>query len=70
LLVIFTDGVVEAVNEADEEYGESRLLALIAGAPQESSDAMLTRIMADVNAFAGAARQHDDITCLVLRVIS
>jgi phosphoserine phosphatase RsbU/P len=70
LLVIFTDGVVEAVNEADEEYRESRLLALIAGAPQESSDAMLTRIMADVNAFAGAARQHDDITCLVLRVIS
>jgi phosphoserine phosphatase RsbU/P len=70
LLVIFTDGVVEAVNEADEEYRESRLLALIAGAPQESSHAMLTRIMADVNAFAGAARQHDDITCLVLRVVS
>jgi serine phosphatase RsbU (regulator of sigma subunit) len=31
---------------------------------------MLKRIMAAVNAFTGAARQHDDITCLVLRVTS
>jgi phosphoserine phosphatase RsbU/P len=70
LLVIFTDGVVEAINDSDEEYREYRLLASIESAPKESSDAMLKRIMADVNAFAGAARQHDDITCLVLRVTS
>ncbi|MGB9067311.1 MAG: PP2C family protein-serine/threonine phosphatase [Candidatus Acidiferrales bacterium] len=70
LLVIFTDGLVEAINDADQEYRESRLLASIESAPHESSEAMLKRIMAGVNAFTGAARQHDDITCLVLRVTS
>jgi serine phosphatase RsbU (regulator of sigma subunit) len=68
LLFIFTDGLMEAVNSADEEYGEGRLLARIQSAPAENSEATLHRIMADVNAFVGQARQHDDITALVLRV--
>jgi phosphoserine phosphatase RsbU/P len=68
LLFIFTDGVVEAVNDAAEEFGEARLLPLIQNSLQESSDATLRRAMAEVNAFVGYARQHDDITCLVLRV--
>jgi phosphoserine phosphatase RsbU/P len=68
LMLIFTDGVVEAVNESDEEYREERLLARIRSAPNESSDATLKRLMADVNAFVGSARQHDDITYLVLQV--
>jgi len=68
LLFIFTDGVVEAVNDAGEEYGEARLLPCVQNAPPESSDETLKRVMADVNAFVGYARQHDDITCLVLRV--
>jgi sigma-B regulation protein RsbU (phosphoserine phosphatase) len=68
LLFIFTDGVVEAVNDTEEEFGEARLLPLIQNSPPESSDATLGRVMAEVNAFVGYARQHDDITCLVLRV--
>lgn len=68
LLFIFTDGVVEAVNDAAEEFGEARLLPVIRSAPPESSEGTLKRVMADVNAFVGDARQHDDITCLVLRV--
>jgi sigma-B regulation protein RsbU (phosphoserine phosphatase) len=68
LLFIFTDGVVEAVNDADEEYGEARLLPCIQTSPPESADEMLRRVMTEVNAFVGYARQHDDITCLVLRV--
>jgi phosphoserine phosphatase RsbU/P len=67
-LFIFTDGVVEAVNDAGEEYGEARLLPCIQNAPPETSDATLKRVMAEVNDFVGHARQHDDITCLVLRV--
>jgi phosphoserine phosphatase RsbU/P len=68
LLFIFTDGVVEAVNDAGDEYGEARLLACIQTARPQSSDETLKQVMADVNAFVGYARQHDDITCLVLRV--
>ena len=68
LLIIFTDGVVEAVNESDQEYSETRLLACVQSLPSESADATLAKIMADVNGFVGPARQHDDITCFVLRV--
>jgi sigma-B regulation protein RsbU (phosphoserine phosphatase) len=70
LLFIFTDGLLEAVNGSDEEYGEARLLSQLQTAIPESSDSTLQRVMADVNAFVGQARQHDDITALVLRVAS
>jgi len=70
LLVIFTDGVVEAVDDADQEYGEERLLPLIQNAPLESAGETLNRVMGDVNAFVGYARQHDDITCFVLRMVA
>ncbi len=67
LLVAFTDGVIEAFNAAEEDYGESRLLEVLKNAPQESAQATLKRVMANVEAFVGPTRQHDDITCLVLR---
>lgn len=68
LLFIFTDGVIEAVDDGDTEYGEARLVPCIQNAPPESASETLKRVMADVNAFVGSARQHDDITCLVLRI--
>ncbi len=68
LLFVFTDGVIEAVNESGEEYGERRLLPLLASATKEVAAATLERVMANVNAFVGYARQHDDITALVLHV--
>jgi sigma-B regulation protein RsbU (phosphoserine phosphatase) len=68
LLFIFTDGVVEAVNDADEEYGEPRLLHCVRNAPVERAENTLKRVMGDVNAFVGPARQYDDITVLVLRL--
>jgi sigma-B regulation protein RsbU (phosphoserine phosphatase) len=67
LLFIFTDGVIEAVNDRGEEYDEKRLLACIQASPPESADEMLKRVMTEVNSFVGYARQHDDITCLALR---
>ncbi|MGH9406687.1 MAG: SpoIIE family protein phosphatase [Terriglobia bacterium] len=66
-LVVFTDGLVEAVNEREEEFGEMRLLELLNTVRDGSSAEQLSRIMAGVEAFVGAARQHDDITCLLLR---
>lgn len=68
LLFIFTDGVIEAVNEVNQEFGETRLLAELITAPKETAGETLKRVMAAVNTFVGAARQHDDITCLVLRM--
>jgi phosphoserine phosphatase RsbU/P len=70
LLFIFTDGVIEAVDDRGEEFGESRLLSCIHAAGYESAAETLRRAMNEVNTFVGYARQHDDITCLVLRVAS
>jgi phosphoserine phosphatase RsbU/P len=69
LLFIFTDGVIEAVNESGEEYGEHRLLSSLQTASPASAAEVLKRVMTEVNTFVGYARQHDDITCLVLRIV-
>ncbi len=68
LLLIFTDGLVEAENEAAMEYGEERMLAVIEGLQGGTAAEGLRRIMVSVDAFVGLTRQHDDITCLVLRM--
>ena len=68
-LVIFTDGVIEAMNVASEEYGETRLLANIAQATNGSPAQMMTRIMAELDRFVGNTPQHDDVTCLLLKMV-
>jgi sigma-B regulation protein RsbU (phosphoserine phosphatase) len=67
-LVIFTDGVVEAMNIRGEEYGEERLLQVLSAGAATTPDELLRRIMGDLDAFVGATPQHDDITCLLLKV--
>jgi sigma-B regulation protein RsbU (phosphoserine phosphatase) len=69
LLFIFTDGVAEAVNDKSEEFGESRIVPAILSVPGGTAAAVLSRVMSDVNTFVGYARQHDDITALVLRIV-
>jgi len=68
-LVIFTDGVVEAVNSLDEEYGEQRLLAVVAGSAESSPTDMMQRIFTALDVFVGNTPQHDDVTCLLVKVI-
>jgi serine phosphatase RsbU (regulator of sigma subunit) len=68
-LVMFTDGVVEAEDKNSDEYGEERLLIQVKHAVADNAGELVRRIMADVDRFAGEARQHDDITCFALRVL-
>jgi sigma-B regulation protein RsbU (phosphoserine phosphatase) len=67
LLVIYTDGVTEARNEDQEEFGDARLVTLLQIAGEERSALTLANIMQKLDEFVGAALQHDDITCLVVR---
>jgi len=67
-LVIFTDGLVEAVNQFGEEFGETRLLAVMQTNAGMTPDLLLQRIIAEVNAFVGSTPQHDDITCMLIKV--
>ncbi len=69
LLVIFTDGLPEAVNTAGEEYGEVRLQNRVEHFATESAAGVLAAVMADVDAYVGPARQHDDITCMAVRFL-
>jgi serine phosphatase RsbU (regulator of sigma subunit) len=68
LLVIFTDGLIEAVNDADQEFGESRLLEVLKSSDAAGAQAALKNLLSAVDAFVGHTRQHDDITCLLLRI--
>jgi serine phosphatase RsbU (regulator of sigma subunit) len=66
-LVIFTDGVVEAENQRQEEYGEVRLFAVLQAGLTRTPAALLNYIMGDLDRFVANAPQHDDVTLLLLR---
>jgi sigma-B regulation protein RsbU (phosphoserine phosphatase) len=65
-LVLFTDGVTEAFNPADEAYGTERLIAEVRANEDDGAAALVERICRSVTVFAGEAPQSDDITLTVL----
>ncbi len=68
ILVGFTDGISEAMTAIEEEFGEERLLETIRLCESRSAADMISCILDYVDAFTGAAAQHDDMTLLVVRV--
>jgi sigma-B regulation protein RsbU (phosphoserine phosphatase) len=67
VLVLFTDGCIEAFNAAGEEFGNLRWLAAIRSLPKGTAQELLHYLMRHVDEFVGATRQADDITCMVFR---
>lgn len=69
LLLFYTDGVVEAQNEAGELWGFERLIALVGAMPAAMTPVNLMEHMHSVIAdHVGAAERHDDWTLVVVRV--
>jgi serine phosphatase RsbU (regulator of sigma subunit) len=66
-LIIFTDGLVEAENARQEEYGEPRLLTAIEAGKTFEPAELLKRLMAELDLFVGNTAQHDDVTCMLLK---
>jgi hypothetical protein len=66
-LIIFTDGLVEAENVRQDEFGEARLLAAIEAGRSLEPDEMLKKLMAEVDLFVGNTPQHDDVTCMLIK---
>jgi phosphoserine phosphatase RsbU/P len=66
-LVIFTDGVIEAVNAKDEEYGEPELIRLVDQSAGLTPAEMLRGLLVELDRYVGNTPQHDDITCLLLK---
>jgi phosphoserine phosphatase RsbU/P len=67
-MVLFTDGVSEAMNGADEEFDEPRLIESVrSGAGMKATD-LIDHVMIECDAFVAGAPQHDDMTLVVVRV--
>ncbi|OQY27871.1 MAG: hypothetical protein B6244_08965 [Candidatus Cloacimonetes bacterium 4572_55] len=69
LLLLYTDGVTEAMDEQREEFTEERLIKLIRKNQRESARNLMDIILEDVNQFVGKAEQHDDMTLVSLKVL-
>jgi sigma-B regulation protein RsbU (phosphoserine phosphatase) len=67
-LVFYTDGVSEAFNPIDECYGNERLLADAATLTGQPAPAIAAGLLEKVRAFAGTAKQSDDIAILALKI--
>jgi sigma-B regulation protein RsbU (phosphoserine phosphatase) len=66
-LIIFTDGLVEAVNARDEDFDEPRLLSVLESGKSTTPKELLDRLMHDLDLFVGSTPQHDDVTCLLIK---
>ena len=68
LLVLFSDGVTEAPNSRDEQFGEERVIAVAQQAPDRPARAICDAILSAVRAFTGDRPTPDDQTLLVVRL--
>ncbi len=68
LLVGFTDGISEAMNPQEEEWGEPAMLEALKSLDGQSPKQILIKIVAAADNFADGAKQHDDMTMIILRI--
>ncbi|HJQ71258.1 MAG TPA: SpoIIE family protein phosphatase [Blastocatellia bacterium] len=69
LLVAFTDGISEAMNPQEEEWGEENLIEAVKECDGMTASDMLGRLVEAADRFAAGAKQHDDMTLLIVRVL-
>ncbi len=67
MLALFSDGFPEAQNTDDDEYGEDRLLAYLQTVCDEPAAEIVARAFNEIDNFAGAAPQFDDITLFIIK---
>ena len=69
ILVMFTDGISEAVNAQGEEFGEERIFAAVRTAAGLPAALMIDRVLSVVDSFTAGAPRQDDMTLVVARVL-
>jgi sigma-B regulation protein RsbU (phosphoserine phosphatase) len=67
VVIVYSDGVTEAMNESDDFFGDDRLQAAIRETIGQSVEAIGTRILGAVEAFVADAPRHDDVSLMVLK---
>lgn len=66
-LVIYSDGISEAMNEAEEFFGDERLATTLRACSEHAADTVGTRVLEALTSFVGDAVQSDDVSLVVLR---
>ena len=67
LILAYSDGVTEAADAREEEYGMERLEALVGASEAGAAEALRLAVLEDVHAFTDGAPQQDDVTLVVVR---
>ena len=67
LLAIFTDGITEALNGSDEEFGDKRLLDALQHLHPRTPEAIWNQVLSSVGDWQGNLQQHDDITLIIAK---
>jgi PAS domain S-box-containing protein len=68
MLILSSDGLVEARNARKEMFGFERLETAVQSGPQTSAEAMMSHLIAELEAFVGDTELYDDITLLVVQI--
>lgn len=66
--IFYTDGITEAMNAQQEEFGDEKLHAMVQSYKDLSAQELLNRIVTEVNTFCSGVDQHDDITLVIVKV--
>jgi serine phosphatase RsbU (regulator of sigma subunit) len=70
VVLFYTDGAVDTLNRAEEEFGEARLSALLSEHKAEPAESIADRIDAAVLAWAAGEAQFDDLTLIVIKRVT
>jgi len=65
--IFYSDGVTEAMNDKDEEFGIERVQEMFTAEPPKNAEEATHRLFSAIRDFAGDTPQSDDITCITLR---
>jgi sigma-B regulation protein RsbU (phosphoserine phosphatase) len=68
VIVLYTDGITEAMNASSDLFGESRLSRIVEEHGHLESSELRERILREIEAFVGDADQHDDMTMILVKV--
>ena len=67
MILLYTDGLNEAENRQQEQYGEERIIQLMTSLPDSSSRYIVEALKTDTDQFRDGAEQNDDLTILAFR---
>ncbi|HEX5068688.1 MAG TPA: SpoIIE family protein phosphatase [Vicinamibacterales bacterium] len=68
VIVLYTDGITEAMNETGEFYSDEALAEVVVGQHELDAAGIRERVVREVFAFVGNAEPHDDMTMIVLKI--